>query len=145
MIQQSLSTKTKSKSKNTAITTKGARRMSDKYRKVRAYELKDMGFYRKDLDSNRVIIEHVKNHYPSSAHSILVICHSEYNDEYYNNNVSGLIVYDIDGNEIPCKNSIEFIKGIAKINDSLTNCENETPADDYTLFVNPPQLYIKVQ
>jgi len=74
--------------------------MSENYRKLTSSELKLLGITAPSA-AYKLHIDFAKKYYPSNATTMVLALDSEYNDNTYENTIKYVVVYDVDGNELP--------------------------------------------
>lgn len=126
------------------------------YKKLDEDELKTLynnlrGYF--DSDHHSDIVRMVNKYYPKDLISvILVSVSSEYNDNGYDNSVTGITCYDENDIEVPLSrdqrskfnNAIEGISLPEFENNNYGNGTNE-PVEDIVIYINKdlPEIYIK--
>lgn len=70
------------------------------YRRATAEELASIGYIPND-EKYSSHIEFARKYYPSNATTMVLVVHSEYNDNTYDNSIKYVLVYDKDCNELP--------------------------------------------
>ena len=96
-----------------------------------------------------------KKYYPPEATTMVIVVHSEYNDNTYDNSFQYIIVYDKDGNELPplkktakeCREQWNIHNlPIPNTRDGHYGAsESDEPLDDVVipLTIDVPEFYIK--
>ena len=74
--------------------------MSENYKKLTESELKLLGITAPSA-AYKLHIDFAKKYYPSNATTMVLALDSEYNDNTYENTIKYVVVYDVDGNELP--------------------------------------------
>ena len=75
--------------------------MSEKYIKLTESELKLLGITTTPSAAYKLNRDFAKRYYPSNATTMVLALDSEYDDNIYNNTIKYVVVYDVDGNELP--------------------------------------------
>ena len=123
------------------------------YRKLTEEELKRYGI---NMNFNAQYTPHInfaKKYYPTSAKTMVLCVHSEYNDSTYDNNVKYVIVYDEDGDELPplratakeCREAWSSLPIPGTSTGHYGDCESDEYLEDVVIHLNAniPDLYIK--
>jgi hypothetical protein len=109
------------------------------YRKLSTEELRSFGI--NTSDKYKQIIDHVKKYYPNTANRALLLLDSEYDDEYYNNKVKTILVFDKEGNElVPTKGKSLEARNIPYIGDLE---QTNQYLEDIVVYLDVPELYVK--
>ena len=114
------------------------------YRKLTEGELAKYGL---KINQHKPVIDWVQKNYPKTAVSALVMFSSEYDDNYYSNEIQTVLVYDKDGNELlPLKEkSVTARKSLPDMYYLTSNDGEGTrePLDDLVVLLTTPELYVK--
>ena len=128
--------------------------MSENYRKLTSSELKLLGITAPSA-AYKLHIDFAKKYYPSNATTMVLALDSEYNDNTYENTIKYVVVYDVDGNELPplkatakqCRDGwIELnIPGTSNIDGYSPNESHDEMSDLIIQLTNVlPELYVKI-
>jgi hypothetical protein len=128
--------------------------MSEKYRKLTESELKLLGITTPSA-AYKLHRDFAKRYYPSNATTLVLALDSEYNDNTYNNTIKYVVVYDVDGNELPplkatakqCRDgwSKLDIPGTSEICGYGPHESREEMSDLIIQLTNElPELYVKI-
>jgi hypothetical protein len=128
--------------------------MSEKYKKLTESELKLLGITTPSA-AYKLHRDFAKRYYPSNATTMVLALDSEYNDNTYENNIKYVVVYDVDGNELPplkatakqCRDGwIELnIPGTSNICGYSPNESRDEMSDLIIQLTNVlPELYVKI-
>jgi hypothetical protein len=128
--------------------------MSEKYRKLTESELKLLGITTPS-DTYKLHRDFAKKYYPSNATTMVLALDSEYNDNTYENTIKYVVVYDVDGNELPplkatakqCRDgwSELYIPGTSNITGWGPHESREEMSDLIIQLTNVlPELYVKI-
>jgi hypothetical protein len=124
------------------------------YRRATLEDLAKLG-YVPNTEKYKTHIEFAKKYYPSEATTMAMHVHSEYNDSTYDNTFQYIIVYDMDGNELPplkktakeCRErwTTEYLPIPDTSSGHYGTSESDDPMDDVViqLTIDIPELYIK--
>jgi hypothetical protein len=124
------------------------------YRRATLQDLAKIG-YVPNTQKYSTHIAFAKKYYPPEATTMVMTVHSEYNDCTYDNSFQYIIVYDIDGNELPplkktakeCREhwTTEYLPIPNTHHGHYGASESEEPLEDVVipLTVDIPELYIK--
>ena len=124
------------------------------YRRATLQDLAKLG-YVPNIQKYSEHIAFAKKYYPPEATTMVMVVHSEYNDSTYDNSFQYIIVYDMDGNELPplkktakeCREQWNIHNlPIPNTRDSdYGSAESDEPLDDVVipLTTEVPELYIK--
>ena len=123
------------------------------YRRATAEELAKIGYVpNKDKYDNHIAF--AKKYYPSEAHTMTLVVHSEYNDSTYDNELQYVLVHDKDGNELPpikktakeCRDSWSDLKIPGCSSGNYGYNESEEPMEDIVIQLvdELPEFYVKV-
>jgi hypothetical protein len=124
------------------------------YRRATLEDLAKLG-YVPNTEKYMTHIEFAKKYYPSEATTMAMHVHSEYNDSTYDNTFQYIIVYDMDGNELPplkktakeCRErwTTEYLPIPDTSSGHYSASESDDPMDDVViqLTIDIPELYIK--
>ena len=124
------------------------------YRRATLEDLAKLG-YVPNTEKYMTHIEFAKKYYPSEATTMTMHVHSEYNDSTYDNTFQYIIVYDMDGNELPplkktakeCRErwTTEYLPIPDTSSGQYGASESDDPMDDVViqLTIDIPELYIK--
>jgi hypothetical protein len=124
------------------------------YRRATLQDLAKIG-YVPNTQKYSTHIAFAKKYYPPEATTMVITVHSEYNDCTYDNSFQYIIVYDMDGNELPplkktakeCREhwTTEYLPIPNTHHGHYGASESEEPMDDVVipLTVDIPELYIK--
>jgi hypothetical protein len=124
------------------------------YRRATLQDLAKIG-YVPNTQKYSTHIAFAKKYYPPEATTMVITVHSEYNDCTYDNSFQYIIVYDIDGNELPplkktakeCREhwTTEYLPIPNTHHGHYGASESEEPLEDVVipLTVDIPELYIK--
>lgn len=124
------------------------------YRRATLQDLAKLGY----VPNTQKYSEHIafaKKYYPPEATTMVIVVHSEYNDSTYDNSFQYIIVYDMEGNELPplkktakeCREqwNIHNIPIPNTRDGGYGSAESDEPLDDVVipLTIDIPELYIK--
>ena len=124
------------------------------YRRATLQDLAKIG-YVPNTQKYSTHIAFAKKYYPPEATTMVITVHSEYNDCTYDNSFQYIIVYDIDGNELPplkktakeCREhwTTEYLPIPNTHHGHYGASESEEPLEDVVipLISEVPELYIK--
>jgi hypothetical protein len=124
------------------------------YRRATLQDLAKIG-YVPNTQKYSTHIAFAKKYYPPEATTMVITVHSEYNDCTYDNSFQYIIVYDVDGNELPplkktakeCREhwTTEYLPIPNTHHGHYGASESEEPLEDVVipLTVDIPELYIK--
>ena len=124
------------------------------YRRATLQDLAKIG-YVPNTQKYSTHIAFAKKYYPPEATTMVITVHSEYNDCTYDNSFQYILVYDMDGNELPplkktakeCREhwTTEYLPIPNTHHGHYGASESEEPMDDVVipLTVDIPELYIK--
>ena len=124
------------------------------YRRATLLDLAKLG-YVPNTQKYKEHIEFARKYYPPEATTMVIVVHSEYNDCTYDNSFQYIIVYDMDGNELPpLKKTAKECRANWNIDNlPIPNTssghygasESDEPLDDVVipLTTEVPELYIK--
>lgn len=129
--------------------------MSEKYKKLTESELKLLGITTTPSAAYKLHRDFAKRYYPSNATTMVLALHSEYNDNTYDNNIKYVVVFDVDGNELPplkatakqCRDgwSELDIPGTSNICGYSAHESREEMSDLIVSLTNElPELYVKI-
>jgi len=125
------------------------------YRRATAEELASIGYIPND-EKYSAHIGFARKYYPSNATTMVLVVHSEYNDNTYDNSIKYVVVYDKDCNELPpLKDTAKECRSrwdrqylpIPGTNDgSYSSCESQDFLEDVIIPLGTelPELYVKV-
>ena len=124
------------------------------YRRATAEDLAKLG-YVPNINKYSQHIAFAKKYYPPTATNMVMVINSEYNDHTYDNELSYILVYDVEGNELtPIKSKAKECREnwytLPIPNTSAgeyNNRESEEPIEDVVIPLNNeiPEFYIKVK
>ena len=124
------------------------------YRRATLQDLAKIGY----IPNTQKYSKHIafaRKYYPLEATTMVMSLHSEYNDSTYDNSFQYIIVYDMDGNELPplkktakeCREhwNIHNLPIPNTRDDDYDSAESAEPLDDVVipLTTEVPELYIK--
>jgi hypothetical protein len=124
------------------------------YRRATLQDLAKIGY----IPNTQKYSKHItfaKKYYPPEATTMVMVVHSEYNDSTYDNSFQYVIVYDMEGNELPpLKKTAKECRANWNIDNlPIPNTssghygasESDEPLDDVVipLTIDIPELYIK--
>jgi hypothetical protein len=124
------------------------------YRRATLQDLAKLG-YVPNAQKYKEHIAFARKYYPPEATTMVMSIHSEYNDSTYDNSFQYIIVYDMDGNELPpLKKTAKECRANWNIHnlpipntrdDDYDSAESAEPLDDVVipLTTEVPELYIK--
>jgi len=124
------------------------------YRRATLQDLAKIG-YVPNTQKYSTHIAFAKKYYPPEATTMVMTVHSEYNDCTYDNSFQYIIVYDIDGNELPplkktakeCREhwTTEYLPIPNTHHGHYGASESEEPLEDVVIPLTSevPELYIK--
>jgi hypothetical protein len=124
------------------------------YRRATLQDLAKLG-YVPNTQKYKEHIEFARKYYPPEATTMVMSIHSEYNDCTYDNSFQYIIVYDMDGNELPplkktakeCREhwTTEYLPIPNTIYGNYGASESDEPLDDVVIPLTSevPELYIK--
>jgi hypothetical protein len=124
------------------------------YRRATLQDLAKLG-YVPNTQKYSAHIAFAKKYYPPEATTMVMVVHSEYNDSTYENSFQYIIVYDMDGDELPpLKKTAKECRANWNIDNlPIPNTssghygvsESDEPLDDVVipLTIDIPELYIK--
>jgi len=124
------------------------------YRRATLQDLAKLG-YVPNTQKYKEHIEFARKYYPPEATTMVMSIHSEYNDCTYDNSFQYIIVYDMDGNELPplkktakeCRANwnIEYLPIPNTRDGNYGASESDEPLDDVVIPLTSevPELYIK--
>ena len=124
------------------------------YRRATLQDLAKLG-YVPNTQKYKEHIEFARKYYPPEATTMVMSIHSEYNDCTYDNSFQYIIVYDMDGNELPplkktakeCREhwTTEYLPIPNTNSGHYGASESDEPLDDVfiPLTSEVPELYIK--
>ena len=124
------------------------------YRRATLQDLAKLG-YVPNIQKYSEHIAFAKKYYPPEATTMVMVVHSEYNDCTYDNSFQYIIVYDMDGNELPplkktakeCREhwTTEYLPIPNTRDGNYGASESDEPLDDVVIPLTSevPELYIK--
>ena len=124
------------------------------YRRATLQDLAKLG-YVPNTQKYKEHIEFARKYYPPEATTMVMSIHSEYNDCTYDNSFQYIIVYDMDGNELPplkktakeCREhwTTEYLPIPNTSHGHYGASESDEPLEDVVIPLTSevPELYIK--
>jgi len=124
------------------------------YRRATLQDLAKLG-YVPNAQKYSEHIAFVKKYYPPEATTMVMSIHSEYNDSTYDNSFQYIIVYDMEGNELPplkktakeCREhwTSEYLPIPNTSHGHYGASESDEPLEDVVIPLTSevPELYIK--
>ena len=124
------------------------------YRRATLQDLAKLGY----VPNTEKYYKHMafaKKYYPPEATTMVMVVHSEYNDSTYDNSFQYIIVYDMDGNELPplkktakeCREhwTTEYLPIPNTSHGHYGASESDEPLEDVVIPLTSevPELYIK--
>lgn len=123
------------------------------YRRATAEELAKIGYIPNQAKHGKHIT-FAKKYYPPEATIMVMVVNSEYNDNTYNNEISYILVYDKDRNELTpikskakeCRENWYTLPIPNTTSDGYGGVESSDPLEEVVIPLNNeiPEFYVKV-
>lgn len=124
------------------------------YRRATLQDLAKIG-YVPNISKYSKHMDFAKKYYPPEATTMVMVVNSEYNDSTYDNELSYILVYDMNGDELTpikvkakeCRENWYTLPIPNTTSGCYSNLESEEPLEDVVIPLNNeiPEFYIKVK